>query len=136
MMAGPDGAVCGEADAVPKDVKMLSAAFDMFNDDALVIMELVAVFLLASFGDLYNLIVSQAFVFERIDTDMVQWLASFCAACYNPHIMKSLLEIFGIDITDLKGTYFLILALGIEVVGSRAIIAADMAFDNQGCGAP
>lgn len=56
-MAGPDRAAAHQAHAVPDDVEMLPPVLDVFNDHALVVEHLVAVFLLAAFNDGHDLFV-------------------------------------------------------------------------------
>ncbi len=71
MLSGPDCSAGHKTDAVPDDVKMLSAILDMFDDHPLVMKHFVTVLFFATFNDGQDLLVREAFTFHGIDADMM-----------------------------------------------------------------
>jgi hypothetical protein len=70
-------------------VEALPAVEDMFNDDALIVIGLLAIFPFAELDDLEDLSIGQTFVFLRVDTDMMKGLGGFGITSDSPHIMES-----------------------------------------------
>lgn len=131
MMARPDCAASDKAYPVPDNVKMLPPVLDVFDNHALVMEHLVAVFFFAAGNNRQNLRVGQAFILHWIDADMVQRLFAFCSAGDLPHFLKRLVKVLGRRIADFYKARFLVLALLLHIVGGGAIAAPDVAFDNQ-----
>jgi len=135
MHPGPNGAVGGQAHAVPYDVKMLPPVLDMLDDDALMVVALVTIFLFAAFDDLHHFRIGQALALERVDADMMQGLFDPCAAGDDPHIPKGLVKILGVRIADLDKAVRFVLAYVFHILGGGSVASPDMALYDQGCGA-
>lgn len=131
VVAGPNRSATHQTDAVPDDMKMLPPVLDVFDDHALVMKHLVAVFFLAAFNDGENLLIGQMFAFHWIDADMVQRLGASGATSDFPHFLEGLIQILGFRVAQLYKARFLVLALLFHIFGSRSVAAPDVRFDNQ-----
>lgn len=112
-------------------MKMLPSVLNVFYDYALMVEHFVAVFLFATLGNRQHLLVGQAFVFHRIDADVMQRLGAAGIAGYHPHIMKSIIKVFGAWVAEFYKARLLVLALLFHIFSSRPIAASDVAFYYQ-----
>ena len=106
----------------------------MLNDHALVVVGFVAIFLLGTFDDFKELFIRQSFVTEWVNADMMDGFLAFGVTGHCPHILKGLVQIFGVRVTDLNKTDFLVLTYAFEIIGSSSISTTYVAFDNHGSG--
>ena len=130
-MAGPNCSAAHKADAVPDNVEVLPPVFDVFNDHALVMEQLVAILLLAAFNDGQHLFIGQALVLHWVDADMVQRFAAVGTAGDFPHFLECLVEVLGFRITKLDKARLLVLALLLHIRSGGSVSTPDMGFNDQ-----
>ncbi len=116
-MAGPNCSAAHKADAVPDNVEVLPPVFDVFNDHALVMKQLVAIFFFAAFNNGQHLFIGQALVLHRVDAYMMHWLGAAGATGDFPHFLESLIEVLGTGVTDLDKARLLVSALLFHIRG-------------------